>query len=158
MRIQKQRYRHKPADGIYGDCHRTCIAMLMNLDRDEVPHFAHGDLPDWRDREREFLAEHGFATFVVGFGCTLLEVQEYMLKVNPGIFYILSGNSRTGVGHSVVAINDTIIADPSLDDAGIVGPMEDNLYWIQTLVPGIVVNRLNLPRPDLGYVGLTDGD
>lgn len=156
MRIQKQRYRHKPEEGIYGDCHRTCIAMLMSLDRDEVPHFAHGDPPDWRARETEFLAEHGFGNFVIGFSCTLDELFNYMRHVNPGVFYILSGSSKNGTGHSVVAINDSIIADPSLDDSGIVGPMEDGLYWIQTLVPGIVVNRLNLPRPDMGYVGLTD--
>lgn len=28
MRLQKQAHRHDPASGVWGDCHRTCVAMV----------------------------------------------------------------------------------------------------------------------------------
>jgi len=31
---QKQANRHLPEEGLYGDCHRTAIAVLLGLDRD----------------------------------------------------------------------------------------------------------------------------
>lgn len=156
MRIQKQLYRHDPENSVWGDCHRTCLAMLLDMDAREVPHIAHGDPRDWRVRESEFLAEQGLGIFTVGFQCNLEAVLHYMLHANPGIFYILGGTSKNGTGHSVIGFNDAIVADPSIDDSGIVGPMEDGCYWISILVPGRVVNRLNLPKPDLSYQGLAE--
>ena len=44
---------------------------------------------------------------------------------NPGLYYILGGNSRHGVGHFVICANDKIVHDPSLDETGIVGEYTD---------------------------------
>jgi hypothetical protein len=157
----KQKYRHNPAEGAYGDCHRTCLAMILELERDTVPNFAehaHEQWGLWQDLVNEFLAEHGMGMFRIAFAADLDAVLHYMLQVNPGIFYILGGSSRNGTGHSVVCVNDKIIADPSLDDSGIVGPMEDGHFWIEVLVPALTVNRLNLPRPDLAYAGVSENE
>lgn len=39
IKRQKQAFLHKPEEGVYGDCYRTCIACLLGIDRDAVPHF-----------------------------------------------------------------------------------------------------------------------
>jgi hypothetical protein len=65
-----------------------------------------------------------------------------MKAINPGVFYLLGGQSRTDCGHSVVCLDDAIIWDPSLTDAGIVGPMEDGYYWITVLIP---LSMVSLP-------------
>lgn len=160
MRPLKQRFRHNPEKGEFGDCHRTCLAMLLEVERDSVPNFAEMAADQWalwQDLVNEFLAEHSMGMFRIAFSDTLETVLHYMLRVNPGIYYTLSGTSKNGTGHCVVAINDKIVADPSLDDSGIVGPMEDGYFWVEVLVPGLMVNRLNLPRPDLAYKGLAEG-
>ena len=36
--FQKQANRHDPENGIFGDCYRTCLAGLLGVDRDSVPH------------------------------------------------------------------------------------------------------------------------
>ena len=42
MRPQQQKFKHDPANGSYGDCFRTALACILDLDRDEVPHFNEG--------------------------------------------------------------------------------------------------------------------
>lgn len=160
MKPLKQKYRHNPEKGEFGDCHRTCLAMLLEVERDSVPNFAEQAADNWslwQELVNEFLAEHRMGMFRIAFADSLESVLHYMRQVNPGIFYTLSGSSRNGTGHVVVAINDRIVADPALDDSGIVGPMSDGYFWVEVLVPGLMVNRLTLPRPDLAYKGLAEG-
>jgi hypothetical protein len=38
MTPHKQRFRHDPANGIYGDCWRTAIACLLDIQPEEIPH------------------------------------------------------------------------------------------------------------------------
>lgn len=139
MKPQKQRYRHKPEEGVYGDCHRTCIAMLLDMDRDSVPNFAEQYPDDGRSFQlacEDWLNAHGLATVNIPFNPSLQEVFDFMRVVNPGVYYILGGESRTGVNHSVVAVNDMIAADPSLNDSGIIGPTKpDGHYWVTFYVP-----------------------
>ena len=57
-------------------------------------------------------------------------VLEMVANLNGGdLVFILGGRSSNGHGHSVVAGNGAILWDPSLDDAGIVGPLEDGMWW-----------------------------
>ena len=132
--------------------------MLLDMDRDDVPNWADTRFFD----EGEFftacdawLAERGLTTFTVPFNASLGEVQEFMRVVNPGLYYILGGESRSGVNHSVVGLNDKIVADPSLTDAGIVGPCApQGFYWITMLVP--LHQRANgVKAHDETYVGLS---
>jgi hypothetical protein len=39
MRFQKQMFYHRPELGIYGDCQRTCIASMLDMDKFDVPNF-----------------------------------------------------------------------------------------------------------------------
>ncbi|MBV7482503.1 hypothetical protein [Bordetella sp. BOR01] len=137
MIVQKQAYRHRPEQGVFGDCHRTAIACILDLPRDEVPNFGehYGNPEAFRAAERHFLASRGLATVNVVFMRSLEQVLTTMGATNPDAYYLLAGTSRSGCGHSVVGLGDQIVWDPSLDDSGIVGPMDDGFYWISYLVP-----------------------
>lgn len=136
----KQRNRHDPANGIYGDCHRAAVASLLELSLDEVPHFcdANSELPDAEplmERERKWLASRGLTNINVIYpGETPLDdVLTTIDATTPGIMFILGGTSTTGCGHSVVAGCGKILHDPSLTKTGdhsIVGPMRDGYWWV----------------------------
>jgi hypothetical protein len=133
MKPVKQRFRHKPAEGIIGDCHRAAIASILELDLDDVPHFAEDDPPAdvFHHRCREWLFSQGITPVDIIFdGSSLEDVLTLMHHLNPNLHYILGGKSKNGCGHSVVACNGKIVHDPALDESGIVGPMSDGYYWI----------------------------
>ncbi len=134
MRRQKQRFAHNPAQGSFGDCLRTAIACVLDLDRDEVPHFNDGssDTEKCGERANAWLASHELVLIAVPYPgempmAELLAQQEIL---NPGIHFLLSGMSRTGVNHCVVATSKGIDWDPSLADAGIIGPCDDGNWWL----------------------------
>jgi hypothetical protein len=158
MKPQKQKNRHRPEEGIYGDCHRTCIAMLLNMDRDDVPNFAEvfpDDGKSFRDICEEWTRAHGFATVSIPFPNSFEEVGRFMRVVNPGVYYLLGGESRSGVNHSVVAVNDVIACDPSLNDSGIIGPCNDGFTWVTIFVP-IAMTLEGSQEHDPDYVGLKE--
>ena len=134
MRIkpQKQLFRHDPDNGVYGDCHRTCYAIILNKNADQVPHFCNGE-GNWIDKVNKYNKEEGIQTITIVFSeyteiTAILISLEYM---NPEIPYILSGTSKNNTNHSVVGGLGEILCDPSLDDSGIVGPCDDGFYWVQ---------------------------
>lgn len=137
MIFQKQAYRHRPEKGEYGDCHRTAIACLLGVDRDTVPNFGvhYGNGTAFADAERAFLKSIGLASVSVVYSGELDDVLRTMGAVNPNAYYLLAGTSKTGLGHSVIGHGGKILWDPHPDDVGIVGPMEDSLYWVTFLVP-----------------------
>lgn len=142
MTPHKQLFRHDPATGTTGDCWRTSIGCLLDLPPAEVPHFVDGH---WNDAvatnaiAREWLARYGLGFVECAYLATLEEVLASVGAVNPGHYYLLGGNSRNGTGHSVVCCDDRVVWDPSLDDTGIVAPMEDGHYWVTWLVPLLIV-------------------
>lgn len=129
----KQRNRHRPDEGIYGDCHRAAIASILELPLDDVPHFLEDncDSVEFAKREREFLVSRGIVPISIAFDCDLPSVFMTLRYLNPTIYYILGGESRTGVNHSVVCRGGEVVHDPSLNNAGIVGPCKpDGHYWV----------------------------
>lgn len=138
MLVQKQLFRHKPEEGIYGDCHRTALAALFDMDAREVPHFNEGNpsSEEFNRRDAAWLKAQGYVKYNMVFPAAELDdVLQTMKSLNPGIYYLLAGTSRTGVDHSVVCLDDQIICDPSLTDSGIIGPCADGYYWVTVLVP-----------------------
>ncbi|WP_407146278.1 hypothetical protein [Bradyrhizobium sp. ORS 86] len=139
MKPQKQLNRHLPEQGIYGDCHRTAIAIVLDMDAKDVPHFmdasayeegselAHGRIEAW-------LNARGFVTISVPFRGQddLGQILQLIAVANPVSkpVYILRGRSRSGGNHAVVCCDGVIACDPSLDAAGIVGPCNDGHYWL----------------------------
>lgn len=138
MKPQKQLYRHNPADGVYGDCHRTAIACLLDLDVEEVPHvYASGATPKaaWSAMEAWLHEHYELRQVSVAYtgDSSLEQVLASIDSANPDLSFILGGTSRTGCNHSVVCKGVRIVCDPSLDNAGIVGPCDDGLWWVTFL-------------------------
>lgn len=133
MKPQKQLNRHNPEQGIWGDCHRTAIAIMLDMDAADVPHFVDGNPPveTVNANVRAWLAHQGFNELCVPIQTRHIEdVFASMKALNPGVYFILGGKSRNGVHHSVVCDDTGIVCDPSLDDSGIVGPCDDGMFWL----------------------------
>lgn len=139
MKVQKQLNRHRPEEGVYGDCHRTAIACVLDMDAKDVPHFMDGagdnvDAEDLHIVAERWLNERGIATITILFdGSGALEdVLSTIANTNTRSHpvFILGGKSRNGVNHSVVCCDGEIVCDPSQDDSGIVGPCHDGWYWL----------------------------
>lgn len=112
MKFQRQLIMvHNPAEGRYGDCYRTCIAILLGLDAVEVPHFVEYSILDAKStREdtnttaklaREWLAQRGQTLLCVNFGADTPGwcVEEW----TAGLPFILSVNgSHPNTSHAVI--------------------------------------------------------
>jgi hypothetical protein len=146
VRPQTQKFRRNNADeNEFGDCHRTCIAMILNMDRDDVPHFMEGVHPDtpaddpaWEacaQKERDWLRERGLSIVVIPYvGETPLEVLlEQLGKFAIDAPVILGVTSGNGCNHSVVVYNGKIY---NPNEGTIAGPMKDGLWWLTLYVPG----------------------
>lgn len=129
MLLQKQKNLHRPEEGIYGDCLRTCIACLLHVKRDMVTNFMtdREDISRIHERIDEELLEV-FGAYRVGFivpmDCGIQEALDMFGSFARGMPYMLTGMSRNGTNHVVLAQGTAIIWDPSLDGSGIVGPGE----------------------------------
>ena len=139
MQFHKQLYRHDPDNGVWGDCFRTAIACLLDLQPEEVPHVCDGGEGDDSDGTamaamRDWLAPRGLGLFSLVYeGGKVRHVLRTVGRMNPGLPYLLMGTSRTGVNHNVICQDDQIIWDPSLSDSGIIGPADDGYFWVNML-------------------------
>lgn len=127
MKEQKQKYRHQPPEFI-GDCHRTAIACVLDLDRDDVPHF--GEV-HWHEPEKfyeafdRWLENQGYAQVSLAWDGENTELQQVLDGIgcfNPELYWLLGGKSKNGTNHTVVCRGNAIVWDPAIDGSGIVGP------------------------------------
>lgn len=134
----QQLFRHDPDNGVYGDCFRTVVACLLNVEPQGVPHFCDG--PDdglSMQRVREFLDPRGLIMIELpydGEKLALADVLQYGAHFSQGIYWILTGRSRNGSNHIVICKANEIVHDTSIDQSGIVGPATDGFWWIGWLV------------------------
>lgn len=135
MQPVKQLFRHNPPH-TYGDCHRAAIACILNMRPQDVPHFMDGKpdnapAPEAHAHVEFWLNRRGLTQITVCYAGG--ELRDLLITVgnhNPGVAFILGGQSRIGVNHSVVCCNGEIVCDPSLDESGIVGPCDDGYWWV----------------------------
>lgn len=155
MRFQKQAFRHQPELGIYGDCHRTVLACMLDMDREDVPNFGKDFLDNvkFQKEVNDWLATQGFIETHFAFNTSLEEVFRMMGTIMHSTYYILGGNSKNDVGHSVIGMGNQIVWDTSLDDSGIVGPMNNDLYWISILTPLRFTYKIGESKHWIPHVG-----
>ncbi|WP_445222223.1 hypothetical protein ACKWRH_21445 [Bradyrhizobium sp. Pa8] len=135
MKPQKQLLRHNPPTA-YGDCLRTAIAIVLDMDAADVPHFMDGAVSgdDGAAAAEAFLNARGMTAInIVCDGSRPLQavldsIAGTNLREMP--IFLVTGTSRNGCAHVVVACNGDIVCDPSQDDSGIIGPCEDGYYWL----------------------------
>jgi hypothetical protein len=140
MKQIKNRVKHEPENGTYGDCHRACFCTILGLDPDQVPHFyEEGDgvsasvqaqrIVDFLD-SRDLVQGHVLFEAAAASLTDILTTTAHMM---PGVPLILGGVSSKGCGHSVVLLDGEIFNDPS--GSGIVAPMPDGFYWVSFFSP-----------------------
>lgn len=153
MTPHKQLFRHKPDEGVWGDCWRTAIACLLDIDPKQVPHFCHG-APGGevvKMNTMEWLSERGlsYVSVVYPGETRMKDVLRSFGGMNPHVYFLFSGTSETGVNHTTIGHGEQIVHDPSLTNAGIIGPCDDGYYWVEVLVP-VENNRTSMkaaPHP-----------
>lgn len=141
MTPHHQLYKHSPENGVYGDCFRTCMACLLDLQPSEVPHWFQMDQsapPDQVDAAyfamRDWLRERGYGYFTAIYQGELETVLECMAYHNPGVYYMLCGSSGSA-NHVVIGLGSQIVHDSNPEKPGLVGPCADGYYWVHLLVP-----------------------
>lgn len=153
MTPQLQRYR-TAADGAYGDCYRTCLAMVLDMDRDDVPHFGADLKPgtpvdDPRhiacdQAERAWLADHGVVPLLFPFHAEmgLPALADQIMCHNQGGATIIMCSLDGICNHVVVAYGGKLY-DPlgHIHPARYMPCVGDGFYWM------VVLAKATLPLP-----------
>lgn len=105
----------KPEAGTYGDCVRACVASVLELPSNHVPHFyVDGDGERAFDRLRQFLAERKLIPAYFPLICSNIDdVKLHMWAEYAETEYLLFC-SVDGGDHCIVGKGDKIIHDPAL--------------------------------------------
>ncbi|WP_116364392.1 hypothetical protein [Parahaliea mediterranea] len=144
MAYQKQKFRHDPESGVYGDCYRTCLAGMLGLDRDDVPHWVTTMEPElWatevQPKYDQWLSERGLQELAIPIhseGADLAGILElHKTRTKHPTVAMLTGESGNGCNHVVLVREGEIIHDPGMNDPGITGPCGDGFYWLTWLIP-----------------------
>jgi len=98
--------------GETGNCFQACLATLLNLDIEKIPHFAKlYDDGNWFGEVNKWLCQYG-----LNLMCFHYEKDASYLK---GCYHLLSGQSSRGLTHAVVGYEGKIIHDPHPDRGGL---------------------------------------
>lgn len=125
------RIKDDPENGSYGDCVRACIASILELDGDAVPHFFHDNCDGQTGNARitTFLQPLGLAPFLVNYPGSLTrdDILEMMAVLNGNAYYLLFGRTDTG-DHVVVCHGGKQVHNPSWIASPLVAAGEHG-YW-----------------------------
>ena len=136
----QQTLRHDPDNEVYGDCFRTCIAIILDEDIEVVPHFCDpNQFKDHKKALRKFLHKRDLDVFTImypgetSFADVLFTTGHY----NPGIPMVISGKSPRGVNHCIVAMDGEVFCDPfdgSDNPTPFLGPSEESgMWWVEVI-------------------------
>lgn len=135
---RKQLYLHQPENEIFGDCHRTAIACLLDKEPWEVPHFGHrwATIPDyeWKRDVRKYLRTQGYDEVTICF-IDLEQAFGFMDMWNDGAFYLIGGLSPRGRPHTVIGQGGGFYWDPHPEGGFLQAPLEHGVYEFTFLVP-----------------------
>lgn len=140
MRFHTQAFRHDPDNGVFGDCYRTAVACLLDMERDDVPHvYDKGYVNETPGTEPmlAFLNSQSLHLIWCNFPgeMSLTDALRSADLFGNKLPFLLSGTSKNGTNHVVVCADAKIIHDPSIDQSGIVGPCNEGYWVIEWIVP-----------------------
>lgn len=132
-----QRFLHDPQNGTFGDCDRTVMASLLELNPDDVPHWGvhYDNFAEFLRVKTEWLSTHGLFEQSFAFQCDRDELARNLKNAFADVYVLLTGTSKTGCHHVVITLNGEIAHDPSINQSGLVGPCDDGLWWCSLLLP-----------------------
>lgn len=140
MKYHKQLIEHDPINGKYGDCYRTCIACLLNVHPNDIPHIYNYDhtkldedtyiktrTANWHFLQKYLIAMHGVSIATCFFKTNSLKnILNTIRNSHEYCTVILGGVNKNGVGHVVLVNKNGIIHDTSGN--GISGPITEGEY------------------------------
>ncbi|WP_422049879.1 hypothetical protein [Shimia sp.] len=136
MDRQKQLIKHDPDNGQWGDCYRTCVAIIMGMPAAEVPHFCDGGGHDGAKESQDWLRERGLSHVTIYYTAEndLEKILSTLGHYSPEVPMIVTGMGKRGVNHSVVAVDGQIFCDPATgkaDQDALTGPAKgkDGEFW-----------------------------
>ena len=166
MKKFKQLIKHDPGKGQFGDCWRTVVACMLEIEPAKVPHFVDGEI-HFREalrRTNDYLEDFGLA--LLTFDLFLKNQRELFEGYREFVAFgfpkcpefLIWGTAPTGVGHVVIANEKGFVYDPLKDpgdDSEIIlypaaGRMLDNRVQDQyiighfiTLNPAEIVGKVS---------------
>lgn len=123
---------HDPDNGKIGDCFRCCVASILELPANEVPHFMDypWDGPDpgqWFGTLNRWLGQFDLA-YVEHETNETYKWDWAAYKANGfECYHVLSGRSPRAL-HSTVGLNGVMVHDPHPSRAGLIGPNDEGNY------------------------------
>lgn len=120
----------------FGECYRCCVASVLNMTRESVPHFHDQKsgteiTSETNRRIREWFSIQGAYYVEFGFRLSMDDLLHAMGESHPGLHYLLMGRTARGGVHAVVACGDRIVHDPASPGGHILtGPLSDGHYRI----------------------------
>lgn len=137
--VDAQFKHHDPDAGVHGDCLRACIASLLDLRVEAVPHFFHADRTNEAGYEllNRWLGIRGLWEVNIPFLDPGQPVNWIVGNLGSRFgdrHWMFTGNSRRGYAHVVVCRGPEVVHDPTYGfPHGIVGPDSDGHYWTSFL-------------------------
>lgn len=133
----RQLIKHNPPEA-YGDCMRSCVAALLDLRPEDVPHFIEDGESDgdvvWA-RVEKWLAIRNLFVFSIVFAADVPEVLEAMsMRGGNGILYLL-GCGSPRADHLVVACGGSVVCDPAGYAKNDLRRGSDGYCWVHILLP-----------------------
>lgn len=112
--------------GLLGNCWQACVASMLDVPLDQVPHFVQDSGENWYNDTRKFVVEHSG----MDFGCF---VPGFPHHTEPGNYVIGSGPSPRGdFLHAVIldGITGELVHDPHFSRDGLAGPVVDVIGFV----------------------------
>lgn len=124
-------------DGQTGDCLRACVASVLGLEAEEVPHFFHDKCTAeiGAERLKDFARGRGLVPcYIIYPGSVPMEqVLEYWGGMNPDVPAILYGSTQDEE-HCVVILDGEVKHNPAWSNSPLVGPTSENLWYVLVFV------------------------
>ena len=115
---------HNPDKNQYGDCQRACIASLLELDIESVPHFLKTGIDeDFFLSLNSFLAEEG----LVHLEIMPIDFDHPQFTGKADIYHLIYGPTIRGTQHATIGLNGEVVHDPHPSKAGLC--MEQKGRW-----------------------------
>lgn len=112
-----------PENGKVGDCFRACLASLLEVSAEEVPHFLHDDCSIKIFYER-------IADFLKPRGLKFIELWSYDKEWHPNVeYHTIHGDTTRGTYHAVVGKNGVVVHDPHPSRVGLLPESKSASVW-----------------------------
>ena len=93
---------HDPENGKIGDCFRACVASLLDLPLEKVPHFMENKNKRWFDDFTKWLSILDMSAVFIDSETIRDHIKEVVVVLGDQAIVIAGGKSPKGVAHSVL--------------------------------------------------------